>query len=60
MRRAPMQRVHDVLQLSEELRNVALDALRARYPDEPLLALVARLTGEPMTPGTRRGPVPGR
>ncbi len=60
LRRDPMQRVHDMLQLSEELREVALDALRRQYPDEPLLSLVARLTGEPMVPGCRRGPIPGR
>lgn len=60
LRRPPMQRLHDALRMSEELREVALSALRVQHPDEPLLSLVARLTGEPMVPGTRRGPVPGR
>lgn len=60
LRREPMQRVHDVLQLSAELREVALESLRTKHPDEPLLSLIARLTGEPMVPSTRRGPVPGR
>lgn len=55
-----MDRLHDALRLSEELREVALAALRARPPDEPLLALVARLTGEPMVPSMRRGSIPGR
>lgn len=60
MRRPPMERLHDALRMSEELREVALAALRTRHPDEPLLALVARLTGEPMVPGMRRGPISGR
>lgn len=60
LRRPPMDRLHDALRMSEELREVALVALRARHPDEPLLALMARMTGEPMVPGMRRGPIPGR
>ncbi len=55
-----MDRLHDALHMSEELRAVALAALRARHPDEPLLALVGRMAGEPMVPGMRRGPIPGR
>jgi hypothetical protein len=60
MGRPPMERLHDALRMSEELREVALAALRTRHPDEPLLALVARLAGEPMVPGMRRGPISGR
>lgn len=60
LRRAPVERMRDALRLSEELRAVALAGLRRQYPEEPLLSLVARITGEPMVPGSRRGPIPGR
>jgi hypothetical protein len=60
LRRAPMERLLEAMRVSDELREVALASVRARHPDEPLLALVARLAREPMVPSMRRGPVPGR
>lgn len=55
-RRDPLARLLDALRLSEELRAVALDALRRRHPGESTNALLARATGEPWTPGVRFGP----
>ncbi len=57
-RQTPAERLAAGIRLSEEVREVALAALRARHPDEPLLALIERLTGEPMRPMARSGPLP--
>lgn len=51
------ERLSAALRLSEDLRDVALMSVRARYPHESLLSLIERLTGEPMIPGVRSGPV---
>lgn len=59
-RRSPMQRLRDALQLSEDLRAVALQALRRRYPEEPTVALMARVTGTPLDAQVRHGPSPDR
>ncbi len=58
-RRAPIQRLRDALQLSDALRDVALAAMRRRFPDEPVVALVSRLTGEPPESRVRMGPRAG-
>jgi hypothetical protein len=55
-RRDPVDRLLDALRLSDELRSVALDALRRRHPAESTPALLARLVGEPWSPGVRHGP----
>lgn len=52
MRRRPrVERLRDVLALSETVREIALVGLRRRFPAESTLALVERLTG---TSGTSR------
>ena len=58
-RRPPIERMRDALALSEQLRAVALERLRAQYPGESTLALVERLTGESLRPAARQGPTPG-
>lgn len=57
LRLTPAERVERVLRHSEEMREIALAALRVRHPDESLLQLVERMTGEPMRPYRRSGPV---
>jgi len=55
----PAERLRRALAMSDALRAASLAALRQRYPDESLLELVARLSGEPMVSRARRGPIPG-
>lgn len=57
LRQSHGERLSAALRLSEQLRDVALMSVRARYPHESLLSLIERLTGEPMIPGVRSGPV---
>jgi hypothetical protein len=47
-RRLPAQRMRDALELSETLRALALSRLRKLHPDDPPIALVERLMGEPL------------
>lgn len=56
MRQSFAERLALTIQLSEEVRSIALAELRRQYPDEPLLTLIERLTGEPMRPMARSGP----
>jgi hypothetical protein len=55
-RQTPAQRLSIAIQWSDEARALALEALRERFPDEPMLTLMERITGEPYAPGMRSGP----
>lgn len=55
-RRHPAQRMRDALELSETLRALALSRLRRQHPGDAPIALVERLTGEPLRPVVRIGP----
>jgi hypothetical protein len=55
-RRHPVQRMRDALELSETLRALALSRLRRLHPGDAPIALVERLTGEPLQPAVRIGP----
>lgn len=55
--RTPAQRLAAAIQLSEDVRAIALAALRRRYPGDSVLSLVERMTGEPMRPMGRTGPL---
>lgn len=53
----PTERLRVMFAMSESLRAVSLSALRRQFPGETTLQLVARLSGEPMVPSTRSGPI---
>ncbi len=53
----PVQRMREALALSESMRNVALERLRARYPDRTVLQLVALMLDEPLDVGAQPGGV---
>ncbi|MFN8669630.1 MAG: hypothetical protein U0164_20750 [Gemmatimonadaceae bacterium] len=55
-RQSPAERLAAGMRMSEEVRAIALASMRKRHPDEPLLTLIERLTGEPMRPMVRSGP----
>jgi hypothetical protein len=55
---SPAERLAIALQWSDTAREVALEALRHRFPNETLLSLMERLAGEPYSPGVRSGPLP--
>ncbi len=56
LRQSPAERLATALRWSEDARAVALQALRQRDPEAPLLTLVEQLTNEPMRPMVRSGP----
>lgn len=56
----PAQRLANVIRASEDVRELALTELARRHAGDGLLALLERLTGEPMRPMVRSGPVRGR
>ena len=56
----PAQRLANVMRASEDVRAIALAELRKQHEGDGLLALLERLTGEPMRPMVRSGPVRGR
>lgn len=55
-RQTPAQRLAIAIQWSDEARELALQALRDRYPTESVLTLVERMTGQSMVPAVRSGP----
>lgn len=56
-RQPPAERLRAMFALSESMRTLALDHLRALHPERSTLELVELLTGESLLPATRAGPV---
>jgi len=55
-RRPPVERMREALELSDALRALVLARLGRQHPADSPIALVERLTGEPLRPAVRTGP----
>ena len=54
LRRSPAERLQQALELSEQVRELSLTALRAKYPERSTLELVEMMLGTQLIPPDRR------